>query len=745
MLFHDNLATPQDVGRSLERVRGLQPGPWGGGVFLIGAGFSRSAGVPLAKEIAVQAIQSLASQSGLPRCSPEEALKALIGLKHLPADTTFDNAYQRLFDSAFQSPLAQKQVLRGVIPANPFSTNLAHIGLAELIATHYVHTVLTTNFDRLALASLVRCNILPVIADGHQSITYLSGQPAHPQLCHLHGSIDSYELRNSSQSILAIGDSPSARSTLHDIVKNAQLIVVAGYSGSDSGLMSILRQAFQDFPTVPLFWIHNDKSTSTLATPAVELLNVCKSKWLVLDQDADHLMATILDTVGHVTPQWMRAPVEVLRHRDYRVAIPRGVPQFVRYGQYMHTLSQYTRVSVVADLSNDDIETIRSKLYRYSAMGMYEDVLATLRRATQVRKHPTGLTLLAEAACELGTRAQSLELLEEAVAAYTESANLTTNPHEAFLRKLSASRISAEIAAMTSDIQRLRASNTQLVLAYESEFYRELSLDQQCSIAHAVSFSYSALFQLDESVARQALTAARASHELHRRQSASDSALASINLIDILLTHHRHERDMASLQEAILIANQSIAADGIKKNPEKLAKLLNLQGTAHFAMAIATGNLVHLQPALSSYEDSLKLRGPEDDTIGWLKTQSNQLAAMTLLAASAPRADLAASAHSADFLRHVIGRYDQIAAFLHTEAPLPRLHHVTGRATAQFHLGLVTDDIQLAESACATVEQALLSLRSASPSLSKPFEEQLASMRQVLASASNPPVNPPSS
>ena len=61
--------------------------------------------------------------------------------------------------------------------------NWAHLCLGEMVARGYVHTVLTTNFDQLALDGIIRAGIIPVVADGIEALARVSGRPGHPKSC----------------------------------------------------------------------------------------------------------------------------------------------------------------------------------------------------------------------------------------------------------------------------------------------------------------------------------------------------------------------------------------------------------------------------------------------------------------------------------------------------------------------------------------------------------------------------------
>src|SRR5262245_50544331 len=141
-----------DVVRALQRAKGKDGDQsWGGVVFLIGAGCSRSAGIPVGEEIARDRALDLAHRYSNGTFAPEssdDALKWLRTGQHVPADTDWANAYGRIFEYQCSDPTHQREIVLEATNRGQ-GINWAHVCLGELIRRRYVHTVLTTNFDHL--------------------------------------------------------------------------------------------------------------------------------------------------------------------------------------------------------------------------------------------------------------------------------------------------------------------------------------------------------------------------------------------------------------------------------------------------------------------------------------------------------------------------------------------------------------------------------------------------------------------
>jgi hypothetical protein len=169
---------------------------WGCAVFLIGAGCSFSAGIPLASGIAQQCVINLAGKYSAGKLEPADANEALRWLTEtrkfkdldLTQEPEWGKLYGYIFQEHFKADNQQRDIILDAIDQSKGKINWAHVCLGELVKRGYIHTVLTTNFDQLVLQGIIRTGLLPVIADGIESLSRVSSRPQHPQVVHLHGS-----------------------------------------------------------------------------------------------------------------------------------------------------------------------------------------------------------------------------------------------------------------------------------------------------------------------------------------------------------------------------------------------------------------------------------------------------------------------------------------------------------------------------------------------------------------------------
>ena len=199
--------------------------------------------------------------------------------------------------------------------------NWAHACLGALVQQRYVHTVLTTNFDQLALEGIVRAGITPVVADGLESLTRISPTPAWPQVVHLHGSMHTYDLRNSPTALSETSDDRSLHTVMMSLLKQATVLIVVGYAGGEEGVMSLLQYAARTIPRMVVYWVGYEKSYREFSPRAQALLETGENKFFIPDQDADRFFQELMRELGEGQPAWVADPIAALAEQRDRLPL----------------------------------------------------------------------------------------------------------------------------------------------------------------------------------------------------------------------------------------------------------------------------------------------------------------------------------------------------------------------------------------------------------------------------------------
>lgn len=289
--------TPLDVARLVKYLcrsgNGVKPRL----TFLLGAGFSASAGIPTAAGIVKRQLEIHPLLADAPPCPLVTSVYShLMGL--LPAVERM-RVVREAIGSACAADTGQPKI------------NWAHLLLATLVEAGYVKRILTTNFDPLAVDALALMG-LPVRAfDLSASAHFVSGMLRTGSIVYLHGQSHGLLLSNTIEELATIR--VHVREVLQDALSDSTLVIV-GYSGACDPVFEELRDTYRQFP-YQAFWVHYDPQGSPpgeavkafIASPAREV-------FLVTGHDADAFMrALVVDGLGLTVPTLVTKPLEHLR------------------------------------------------------------------------------------------------------------------------------------------------------------------------------------------------------------------------------------------------------------------------------------------------------------------------------------------------------------------------------------------------------------------------------------------------
>lgn len=329
--------------------------------WLIGAGMSYSAGIPVAKEMSKRLIlfdyfvhhgkpwdgggpckygnkqdfdAFLAWYDKRPADDPhllayhEEALKHLHEKSDFSGITPEDpRCYSLIFGNLIKEHTHTHVFLTSLVHrAQP--TNLAHLALAGLLRDQasWGHTVFTTNFDDLLLKALLTLNHTARVFGELESQDRPLLKPTYPQIVHLHGRHTGYRLANTTEEFQDINR--SLREAFRNHLGESQLIVL-GYSGWDDVAMGVLREWHRDGHMLDtLYWVPH-RSDATLSEQTREFLRQCPPRraHIVVDRktplDADSFMLALCKTLSkpHGFASYRRGIIEqAKRQHDFTLA-----------------------------------------------------------------------------------------------------------------------------------------------------------------------------------------------------------------------------------------------------------------------------------------------------------------------------------------------------------------------------------------------------------------------------------------
>jgi NAD-dependent SIR2 family protein deacetylase len=295
----------------------------GRAVFLVGAGCSASAGIPMAGGVAEICAEYLATRysGGQGFTDSNEAIGWLKREGKIPAehklakaadDRKWSELYAYFFEEHLRSANQQREIINRSI-ARGKGLNWAHACLGELVSKRFVHTVLTTNFDQLVLEGVIKTGIIPVVADNLDALDRVISAPVWPQVIHLHGSMHTYNLRNSKASLGETQEDPRFARAVTNLMHGSDVLVVVGYGGGEEGIMEVLCDAAEQNLQMVVYWVAHGGGYDSLSKQAQDLMSRGENKFVIASMNgADEFFWTLMEALKLGAPEWVGNPIGVM-------------------------------------------------------------------------------------------------------------------------------------------------------------------------------------------------------------------------------------------------------------------------------------------------------------------------------------------------------------------------------------------------------------------------------------------------
>lgn len=254
--------------------------------WFLGAGTSSTAGLPTADAILWDMKRryycSEENQEILRQDIENDAVRARIQTymesKGFPAQWEH-NEYSIYFEKIFgDNKERQRAYLKKILSEEQVSLSVGNRVMGALMVCGHIQTVFTTNFDTVvekAVAEMGERSLAAYHLEGSTSANNALNNEEYPLYCKLHGDFRYESLKNLSED-LKEQDQELSRCLVNAL--NRFGLIVVGYSGRDTSVMTLLRDALDSNNPFPhgLFWAGIDNSPMC---PEVEkLLELARSK-----------------------------------------------------------------------------------------------------------------------------------------------------------------------------------------------------------------------------------------------------------------------------------------------------------------------------------------------------------------------------------------------------------------------------------------------------------------------------------
>jgi tetratricopeptide (TPR) repeat protein len=592
------------------------PNHRGGGLFLIGAGCSRSAGIPLGWEVAGIACATVAANL-FPKDRKfyaingddldqnrglfEKALQELINTGRLENKTTLGSGYGQIFQKLLSEPKKQSEVIERALSFGKDRTNWAHICLGQLVASRYIHTVLTTNFDTLVLDGIVRCGEIPAVADSFSALNRIRSQPVHPQVVHLHGSRFAYNLRNTDKDLLNTSQDLALITAMVELIRESNAIFVVGYAGGEEGVMNLLIEAVKSAKNKTVFWVGLDPDPKNLSVKARELQSRTDNFVHIGGLTADLFFMKLMQRTGLGVPDWIQDPIEEMRKQADKIFIPKGITPEEDAG---------------LELIREELNRFKSRLEPckgHTAHSQYRSTEDGLQELNSVAQNAE-LAADARTALLAGDLDKTWHLVDGKFDQIKDASFwsvLGQNLHEAGQHSQERTKLERAVLAHQRSLELLDRTSKPL---------------DWCNAQHNLGVALTTLGERESNSARleQAMTAYRAALEGRTRDGVPlEWARTQDDMGKALRILGARESDNARLKEAVTAFQAALQERPRDRVPLDWAMTQNNLGNALATLGERESGTKRLEEAVTAFRDALQERTRDRVPLGWAATQNN--------------------------------------------------------------------------------------------------------------------------
>lgn len=247
---------------------------------LIGAGCSVTAGIPTAEGI----IKKISNDY------PREYDRA--------DPKNYPNTMSKL------TPHERRNLILEVVENS--KVNWAHVAIAQLLKSDYVHRILTTNFDNLMQRACSLVGEYPAIYDLTTSNNFRTDMMFDKSVLHLHGQHTGFILCNTDKEV---SEQAKIIKPVFDELNQNSIWIIVGYSGENDPIFQLLSE--KKIFEYRLFWVgyKQEEPSEKLQN---QLLSEEKYAFYVKDYDADSFFVTLAQKLKCFPPSFISKPFSYL-------------------------------------------------------------------------------------------------------------------------------------------------------------------------------------------------------------------------------------------------------------------------------------------------------------------------------------------------------------------------------------------------------------------------------------------------
>jgi hypothetical protein len=219
-----------------------------------------------------------------------------------------DNEYSVLFEKLFDLPSQRQAFIESEVEhARPY---WGYLYLADMMDKNLFNICFTTNFDDLlndAFSSFI-ADTKPIVCAHDSLVSQIRLTSKRPKILKLHGDFLYQSIKNTEAEISSL--EKNMRAKFAQFAKEIGLIVV-GYGGNDSSIMTILAKLLKDNSSFP-FGIHWCLSQESSVNSKLRDLLPSGKVFIYKIEDFDNLMAAFYMAFKLELPKYASNPLQVM-------------------------------------------------------------------------------------------------------------------------------------------------------------------------------------------------------------------------------------------------------------------------------------------------------------------------------------------------------------------------------------------------------------------------------------------------
>lgn len=248
-------------------------------IFFLGAGCSKSSGIPLAKELAKQWFEELKSQK-----TKFDKFIEKHKLKKIKEETfNFGEKYFEIFEELFPTPLMQQKEIQRITNDESVNPSLGYYVLASLMQKPPFNTIITTNFDNLIQDALIYSGNKRALVITHQDLAQFIKRDNTPLITKIHGDAHMRPFNNIDETKKVPEPLKGAIQSLFTNVK----VICMGYGGNDESIKDLLEGCSR---IDQVYWLNASEPKDVKLTDWWDNLRV---KTFIEEYDFDKIMNLI--------------------------------------------------------------------------------------------------------------------------------------------------------------------------------------------------------------------------------------------------------------------------------------------------------------------------------------------------------------------------------------------------------------------------------------------------------------------